>query len=118
MLETCPACGEKALFVSEAVYDGFTKTGEHRRCTSCGHVIKSKPGGTPKASKPANDAWSAFAGEDAPKALNLFDVDAETGRMCRKCKHYIVHPFTQRCGLHDKEVAATDTCDQFEAAEK
>ena len=118
MRRTCPSCGEETLFVTEAVYDGFRKTGESHRCTACGQVLKAGPTPAGKAKpKPANDAWAAFAGEDKPAALNLFDLEAETGRMCRKCKHYVVHPFTQRCMLHDREVAATDTCERFESAE-
>ena len=102
--------------VSEAVYDGFRKIGETLTCPACGHRMTAgdSPPAAPK--KPKGDAaWARFAAEDQPESLNLFDVEAETGRLCRKCRHYVVHPFTQRCMLHDKEVAATDSCPQFEA---
>lgn len=102
--------------VTEAVYDGFRKVGEIHRCPACGHTRQA--GGTKPAARqnPKGDAlWERFASDDKAEALNLFDVAAETGKLCRKCRHYVVHPFTQRCMLHDMEVAATDSCPQFEA---
>ncbi len=116
MFKHCPACGEDVLFVTQAVYDGFRKTGETHRCTACGHVLQEAAPAA-KSPKKRDSAWAAFSCEDKPKAPNLFDIEAETGRLCRKCAHYVVHPFTQRCALHDKEVSATDTCDDFTAME-
>ncbi len=116
MRRFCPACGEETLFVSEAVYDGFRKTGEIHRCTACGAGLEASPGAAAKT-PPRNALWDAFASDDKEEVNPLFDVEAETGCLCRKCKHYVVHPFTQRCMLHDKEVAATDSCGQFEARE-
>ncbi|MCC5848782.1 MAG: hypothetical protein JJU29_11885 [Verrucomicrobia bacterium] len=118
MFQHCPACGEDVIFVTEAVYDGFRKTGETHRCTACGHVLRDAAPAKKPLKKKGDSAWAAFSSEDEAKPLNLFDVEAETGRLCRKCAHYVVHPFTQRCSLHDIEVSATDTCDQFEAKEK
>ena len=114
MRRVCPSCGEDALFVSEAVYDGFRKTGEIHRCTACGQTLAPQAAAPPPAKKKVDPLWAAFAAEDTPDTPSLFDVEAETSRLCRKCRHYVVHPFTQRCMLHDKEVAATDSCDQFE----
>jgi hypothetical protein len=111
MFKKCDQCGQEALFVSETVYDGFKKVGELRRCSLCGATVTAKASAAPKV-----DPLAALFGEDArPEGLSLFDVEAETARLCRKCKHYVVHPFTQRCGLHDKEVSATDSCGEFEA---
>lgn len=116
MKQVCPSCKEDALFVTDAVYDGFRKTGETHRCTLCGHVIRgpARPRGTPKQRPaPANPLWDAFAREETSTGPGLFDIDSETARLCRKCAHYVVNPFTQRCMLHDKEVQATDTCPDF-----
>jgi hypothetical protein len=119
MKQVCPACGEDALFVTDSVYDGFRKIGETHRCTLCGHVIRAAGGGksaSGKSSMPkANPLWDAFAKDETDTGPALFDVATETSRLCRKCKHYVVNPFTQRCMLHDKEVEATDSCEQFEA---
>lgn len=111
MFTQCPVCKEETLFRTEAVYDGFQKVGEKRICTSCGTEQASAGG----KSAPKPDPLAALFGDDArPEKLELFDVEAETGRMCRKCRHYVIHPFTQRCGLHDREVSATDSCPDFE----
>ena len=31
---TCKACGKSVLFIKEAIYEGFTKTGEALKCSS------------------------------------------------------------------------------------
>jgi hypothetical protein len=110
MLDLCPACKTRALFLVEAVYDGFRKIGESRRCTSCGHVVAAA--GAPKA--PAPKRHSLFDEADAEAAPAIFDL-SETERLCRKCRHYVVNPFKQRCMLHLRDVEATDTCEQFDA---
>lgn len=95
--------------MKEAVYQGFKKTGETLRCSLCGKVSAATASMEAKA-----DPLAALFGEDAqPEALSLFDVEAETAKLCRKCSYYVIHPFTQRCGLHDKEVSATDSCPDF-----
>lgn len=109
----CKKCHQETLFVSEPIYEGFKKIGESLRCNGCGAVQRSDKIVVPKA-----DPLAALFGEDlAPEKLNLFDVDAETAHLCRKCANYVIHPFTQRCSLHDREVSATDSCDQWEAKE-
>lgn len=116
MRRRCPGCGEDTLFVSEAVYDGFRRTGEIHRCTACGHELRESgtaAGAVKKPAAKANPLWDLFAAGEGEESPSLFDVEAETAALCRKCRHYVVHPFTQRCMLHDKEVAATDSCAQF-----
>lgn len=114
MFRKCDQCGKETLFVTEAVYEGFKKIGELRRCSACGAEA-----GNGSMAAPAADPLADLFGEDArPQGLSLFDVEAETGRLCRKCRHYVIHPFTQRCGLYDKEVSATDSCGDFSAATK
>lgn len=120
MKQVCPSCREETLFVTEAVYDGFHKTGETRRCSLCGyvHVLPETEGRKASGSRSAargNAFWEAFAKEHTPSDPDLFDVGQETARLCRKCAHYVVNPFTQRCMLHDRVVEATDSCDQFDA---
>ena len=41
----------------------------------------------------------------------------EKGRNCRHCRHYVVNPFIQRCGLHRCEVQAADPCGDFSPPE-
>lgn len=113
MFRKCDTCGEETLFTCEAVYDGFTKTGEVWTCSRCGtsrSAVQETSGGT------ADPLAGLFGDDDRPERVNLFDVEAETARSCRKCRHYVLHPFTQRCSLHDREVAATDCCPDFDPA--
>lgn len=118
MKQVCPSCREDTLFITEAVYDGFHKTGETRRCSLCGDVVpvseEKKTSGSRSPSR-GNALWDAFAKEHPPSGPDLFDIEQETARLCRKCVHYVVNPFTQRCMLHDRVVEATDSCDQFDA---
>lgn len=118
MKQVCPACRDEALFVTDAVYEGFRKIAETRRCTACGHVIRSgggaNPAAGPAAAPQANPLWDAFAKDERDDGPSLFNVDSETAKLCRKCRHYVVNPFTQRCMLHDRAVEATDSCDQFD----
>jgi len=104
----CSACGEEALLRREPVYEGFRKTGEKRICSACGHVFASEDDVPYKEAR----APSVFSDDDRPAAVAVFDAD-ERRRVCRYCVHYVVNPFTQRCGLHDRLVEATDTCDDF-----
>lgn len=108
----CTACGGDSLVKREPVYDGFVKVGERFRCLSCGHVYESE------AEVPFKKtlAPTVFDPEDAPRQVDVFTEDEKT-RNCRHCRHYVVNPFTQRCARHEKEVQATDVCDDFELPE-
>ena len=105
----CTACGREALLVREPVYDGLRKTGEVLKCSACGHVyadegeIHFKTGEAPKV----------FDESDREHRPEVFEA-GETERLCRHCAHYVVNPFMQWCGVHHREVEATDTCDDFE----
>lgn len=97
------------LLRREPVYEGFRKTGEKLLCASCGHEFAGED------DVPRIDTRGPviFTEAERPKAPRLFR-EAEKQRCCRYCKHYVVNPFMQWCGLHRKEVAATDLCDRFD----
>jgi len=106
----CPACGREVLLLRKPVYDGFRKTGESLTCSACGHVFADSEltaAGGPSRPRVFTDA-------DRTRAPDPFAAD-ERGRLCRYCRNYTVNPFRQWCGRHRREVAATDTCPQFEA---
>ena len=105
----CPVCAKETLVIKEAVYDGFTRIGEQIKCAVCGHIFEA-----PEASSPAKPKIPAlFSEDDLPPPVQLFH-EGEGRTICRYCNNYLVNPFKQWCGLHEKEVEATDTCDQFE----
>lgn len=105
----CSACGAESLVRRVPKYEGFKKVGETFTCVSCGHEYESED----KTPFKTNKAPSIFGEEDRLKKIDLFAVD-EKHRNCRYCKHYVVNPFTQRCGLNNRIVQATDFCDKFE----
>ncbi|MFC1452903.1 hypothetical protein ACFLSJ_06115 [Verrucomicrobiota bacterium] len=104
----CAACGAETLLRREPVYEGFRKTGEKLLCASCGHEFASEEEVVFREA----EAVRVFGEDDAPAHVDLFEED-EKGRNCRHCRHYVVNPFVQRCGLHMREVAATDFCGDF-----
>ena len=104
----CSACGADALLRRDPVYEGFHKTGDRLLCSSCGHAYASEADVPFKTrQRPA-----VFTEADKLKAVDVFQPD-EKQRNCRYCSHYTVNPFTQWCGLHKREVAATDSCPRF-----
>lgn len=110
----CRNCGADSLLKREAVYDGFTKTGERLTCSSCGFEYASEES-VPFKARRADPV--VFTEADRSAKVEVFD-EGETRRLCRYCANYIVNPFTQFCAFHKKEVQATDTCQQFQEAEK
>ena len=105
----CTACGAEVFVRRQPLYEGFVKVGVNFVCVSCGHVYKSEDEVPFKEIKRPD----IFNADDAVKKIEVFKDD-ENERSCRYCKHYVVNPFTQRCGLHLKVVEATDICDNFE----
>lgn len=105
----CSNCGADTLLKREAVYDGFTKTGEKLICSGCGFEYPSEEVVPFKAQQ---SAPKVFTDADRSDKVDVFD-DGENQRLCRYCANYIVNPFTQFCSVHKKEVQATDTCENF-----
>jgi hypothetical protein len=110
----CKNCGADTLLKREAIYDGFTKTGEKLICSSCGFEY-ADDAAVPFKAKKADPV--IFTEADRSKKVDVFDDD-ENRSLCRYCASYIVNPFTQFCSIHKKEVQATDTCPQFEESKE
>lgn len=109
----CRNCGADTLLQRDAVYDGFTKTGEKLSCSSCGFEYASEEEVPFKSQK---EEAVIFTDADRSAVVDIFDED-ENQKLCRYCANYLINPFTQFCSKHKKEVQATDTCPQFEQAE-
>ena len=109
----CPGCGRETLLLRSPVYTGLTRTGEELSCAGCGHVFADESD-VPyvQMHKP-----HVFSEDDRSAAVKVFE-EHEAGRLCRYCRHYVINPFTQWCSRHRREVEATETCDQFDPAEK
>ena len=106
----CTSCGADTLLKREPRYEGLKKVGERLLCATCGHEYAAEDVVPFKLKKTVQ----VFSEDDKPRKADLFAGD-EKGRNCRHCRHYLVNPFTQRCGLHFKAVQATDVCPDFEA---
>ena len=118
----CPACGKETLLKREPRYEGFRKVGETLSCASCGHefadgaVVPTRDGSARPSLFGEDDKPETpriFHEDDKPELPNIFHED-ERQRCCRYCVHYVVNAFVQRCGLHRREVEATDLCEDFE----
>jgi len=105
----CPQCGEESFLRREPVYDGFRKTGEKLTCAACGHRFESESEVPFKGAK----GPGVFGPADRSRKPDLFAGDEV--RNCRRCEHYVVNPFVQRCVLHGRTVEATDGCADFAA---
>lgn len=104
----CSACHAESLVVREPVYEGFKKVGESFRCAACGHVYANEADVPFKERK----SLGIFSEADRSATPKIF-AEGENRRLCRYCAHFVVNPFTQWCGVHKKEVAATDSCAHF-----
>jgi hypothetical protein len=104
----CTACGAEALLRREAVYEGFRKTGERLLCSACGYAYACEEA-VPFKDRPV---VKVFTEADRLAPVVVFDDDEKT-RNCRHCVHYVVNPFTEWCGRHRRETAATEVCAQF-----
>lgn len=109
----CPACGQESLLKRQARYDGFKKVGEDLRCSLCGHGFAAEREVPFKTKTPS----TLFNCNELGARPQVFKA-GEAARLCRRCAHYIVNPFVQRCARHKKEVEATDSCPQFKAREQ
>lgn len=105
----CTVCGQEGLLKRVPKYDGFRKIGEGLTCASCGHEYAGEADVPFKQKRMPR----IFDASDAPKVIKVFD-EVEAERLCRRCRHYVVNPFIQRCGKHGRIVEATDTCRDFD----
>jgi len=108
----CLGCGEVALVRVEPVYEGFRQVGEEYICTSCGKRYASAAEvpfvDAPEKPKVFSDAdWA----KDAAPAV--FD-ESDRQHCCGWCRHMILTPFGQRCGVMNRFTEATDVCGHFE----
>ena len=105
----CSACGIETFLKREPIYEGLRKTGEKLACADCGHVFADESDVSFKDSAQPQ----IFTDADRSAKIEIFTSD-DAERNCRHCCHYIVNPFIQRCGIHHREVQATDCCRDFE----
>jgi len=106
----CPECRKETFLRREPVYEGLKKVGEKLFCVSCGKPFKDES----EVAFQQKAANKVFGEEDKPKQIKVFSDEEANVRNCRRCTHYVVNPFAQKCGLTGREVLATDQCWSFE----
>lgn len=96
----CPNCKEKSFFVVKKEFDGFKVREKKQVCALCGYSFKE--------------------GEEMRfiKEKQLFDDTDKQKNFCKDCRHYVMHPWTQKCMHKNIEVTALDSCEEFEKKEK
>ncbi|MBP5319371.1 MAG: hypothetical protein J6334_00165 [Kiritimatiellae bacterium] len=110
----CTACGARSMTRAEPVYEGFKKVGEQFFCLHCGHCYPSEAE-TPFV-QPDDTRPKIFTDQDKPEKPAIFSED-ERHHSCAWCRHFVVNPFTQRCGLTNAFTEATHLCLRFEKRE-
>ena len=113
---TCPFCKEPSMAKVKNVLDGFTKVGEVLVCMLCGAEL-----GTVETSAQANSVQSNQKIHDlgvllgaAPAARARLAAADDEKRFCKDCKHFLKHPFVDRCDLDNHPVDPMDDCDKFQ----
>ena len=114
----CPHCGEKTILKDKKIFDDAFQLKEVRKvCAFCGGGVEENGSdsgkNTPDASKAASERLSALLGGEK-SVRSSFAPDADDGRVCLHCRHYIKHPFMDRCSITLQEINVMESCAQFE----
>ena len=112
----CPLCGKNSFLKKVPVLDGWTKKGDILACAACsGKIADLPPEGEGPVPFPKIKSISSLENIFGEKysATPKIEVSEDEKAFCRDCKHYISHPFMNRCGLHNKNVNPMDDCSDF-----
>lgn len=112
----CPFCGKESFLVKKVLMDGWKKQGETLVCSSCSHEIEKIDENLASLDSDATnkkvDKLKAFLDTENLEKKSI-DAKSIEKTFCRDCKHYIHHPFLDKCGLHNKAVNPMDDCKDF-----
>ena len=117
----CKYCGANSFLIKKTIMDGWTKKGDVLICSACSKVVHeiaendklSKQEEIEKSKKASLDTFSAILGTEQIIKPAIKSEEHEN-LFCRDCKHYISHPFLDRCSLRQVEVNPMDDCNLFE----
>ncbi len=111
----CPACKEESMAKLKNKMDGFTTVGKVLVCMLCGAELEeykaseTAAGGNEKKLEQLGMLLGA-----APSATVRLAAADEEKRFCKDCKHFLKHPFVDRCEIDNKPVDPMDDCEKFE----
>lgn len=112
----CPRCGGKTILKTKNKMDGFSIVGNCLVCALCGAEF-GEASTAPETSveRKSADRLAALLGDVAPPEPGAdLTPEADYGRFCRNCIHFIEHPFQTRCGRDGKEADPMGECAHFE----
>ena len=113
---TCPVCKEPSMAKSKTKFDGFNKVGEVLVCMLCGAELGTAES-LAEADAVRNDQKIHDLGVllgAAPAARARLAAADDEKRFCKDCKHFLKHPFVDRCDLDNHPVDPMDDCDKFQ----
>ena len=114
----CPHCGASTFLKQESILDeaGWRKIGEALFCAACSEkiedIVDEEPNSFVQKDKKELSALASLLGTEPEKKVRLQESAGDT-HFCKDCKHFIVHPFMDRCALHEKDVNPMDDCDDY-----
>ena len=117
----CKYCGKNSFLVKKTIMDGWTKVEDVLICSSCSMEIEKicneeKSSEKKEVKDSSLDKFFSFLGTEQEKKPTI-NIEDDEKHFCRDCKHYISHPFLNRCSLHQTEVNPMDDCKSFEDIE-
>ena len=113
---TCPVCKEPSMAKLKIKLDGFNKVGEVLVCMLCGAELGAAES-LAEADAVRNDQKIHDLGVllgAAPAARARLAAADDEKRFCKDCKHFLKHPFVDRCDLDNHPVDPMDDCDKFQ----
>ena len=110
----CPFCKETSIAKLKNQMDGFRKTGEVLVCMLCNAEL------APVTQKDTASAQIDSKMQDlglllgaAPVATARLTAATDEKRFCKDCRHFLAHPFVDRCDMDNHPVEAMDDCEHF-----
>lgn len=111
----CPFCNEDSFAVKGTEMDGWILKGEILKCSFCGKkladIVKTTETDNLTIPNIKLDKLASFLGTE--KVIHKTIESDGDKAFCKDCKHYIKHPFLNRCGFHTKEVDPMNDCSDF-----
>ena len=111
----CPACKEASIAKLKNKMDGFTKVGEVLVCMLCGTELEAykTPENATGGKEKKLEQLGMLLGAAPSATVRLAAADDEK-RFCKDCKHFLKHPFVDRCDIDNHPVDPMDDCKNFE----
>ena len=106
---TCPFCHEQSIAKKKTKFDGFTQLGEVLVCMLCNAELGPVESA---ATQSAAGKLAALLGAAPPAAARLAAAENEK-RFCKDCRHFLPHPFVDRCELDNRPVEAMGDCEKY-----